>query len=362
MDFSPGNYTVNATKNNSPVISRFFLQFLLPVFILIVCQPPMTADVIKLKSGAVVEGTVLKENSSMIIVDLGFDVLRIPRSTILEIKKEKRQKKEEIGEKRQNKRKTKNGALYTEKQMETLSTAENVSTFAPAVVVIRTPVGLGSGFLINRSGYLVTNFHVIKGQKHISITRFEKSGAELKRIIYKKVRFVALDPFHDLAVLQIEESLGQSFQPTVLGTEEEPVLGEKIFVIGNPLGLERTVTEGVISHTGRNLAGKLYLQIDASVNPGNSGGPLFNSRGQVIGVINMGVQSMQGLNFAIPINHVKFILDHIEAYAYNEANPTSGYVYSMPPGNPGKSAAMPETNENKRKGEEKNEKKDEDRK
>ncbi|UCH95831.1 MAG: trypsin-like peptidase domain-containing protein, partial [Candidatus Aminicenantes bacterium] len=130
---------------------------------------------------------------------------------------------------------------------------------------------------------------------------------------------------------------------------EIPRVGEKIFVIGNPLGLERSVTEGVISHTARNFGGKLYLQIDASVNPGNSGGPLFNSSGQVIGVINMGIRSMQGLNFAIPIRHVKYILDHIDAFAYNETNPLSGYVYSIPPANPQKNR------ENTEKGEKKNE-------
>jgi serine protease Do len=220
--------------------------------------------------------------------------------------------------------------------MEEASTMANVSIFAPAVVVVRSPGGLGSGFFINKNGYLVTNFHVIQGQKHISVTRFKKSGAEFKRIIHKNVRIVALDPFHDLAVLQVESPLDTAFRPTVFGGDEEPAVGEKIFVIGNPLGLERSVTEGVISHTGRNFAGRLYLQVDASVNPGNSGGPLFNSRGQVIGVINMGVRAMQGLNFAIPVDHVKFVLDHIDAFAYDESNPLSGYVYSPPPAKPKK--------------------------
>jgi len=217
---------------------------------------------------------------------------------------------------------------------------QGVSAYAPAVVLVRSPGGLGSGFLVNKQGYIVTNFHVIKGQKHISITRFEKTETELKRVIHKKIRIVALDPFHDLAVLQIEEPLSDSFLPVVLPPDdEEPQVGERIFVIGNPLGLERTVSEGVISHTGRIIAGRLYLQIDAAVNPGNSGGPLFNNRGQVIGVINMGVQYMQGLNFAIPIAHTRYVLDHIDAFAYDESNPRSGYVYSSPPPNPHKSKA-----------------------
>ena len=99
------------------------------------------------------------------------------------------------------------------------------------------------------------------------------------------------------------------------------------------------MTEGILSHTGRLFAGSLYLQIDASVNPGNSGGPLFNGRGQVIGVVNMGVPVMQGLNFAIPVRHVAFLLDHIEAYAYDASNSESGFVYVAAPPNPQKQHA-----------------------
>ena len=299
------------------------------VFLLLTGQPGSRAEVIVLKGGAEVSGTILKHGTSMLVVDLGYDVLRIPRAEILEILKERSKTVETPtgGQADAN-------ALYTVKPLEETSTVENVSVFAPAVVVVSSPAGLGSGFFINRWGYLVTNFHVIMGQRHISVTRFKKSGAELKRILHKNVRIVALDPFHDLAVLQVKETAAEPFAPVVLGPEANPRVGEKIFVIGNPLGLERTVTEGVISHTARNFGGRLYLQVDASVNPGNSGGPLFNSRGQVVGVINMGVRSMQGLNFAIPIHHVKYIMDHIDAFAFNETNPLSGYVYSPPPTNP----------------------------
>jgi serine protease Do len=316
------------------------------IFLLAAGQAKTRAEVIVLKGGGQVKGTILKRDLSIVVVDLGFDVLSIPRTEILEIRKEKN-----ITGKQPARIKDTQGILYTAKPLPEKSTVEGVSSFAPAVVVVRSPAGLGSGFLINKLGYLVTNFHVIMGQKHISVTRFKKSGAELKRIIHKNVRIVALDPFHDLAVLQVKGKLDEPFLPIVFSPEEKSRVGEKVFVIGNPLGLERSVTEGVVSHTARNFGGRLYLQIDASVNPGNSGGPLFNSRGEAIGVINMGVRSMQGLNFAIPIRHVKYILDHIDAFAYNESNPLSGYVYSPPPPNPQK------TKKNAEKGEGKNEKK-----
>ena len=239
------------------------------VFLLVISQVKGLAEIILLKGGGQVKGTILKRDLSIIVVDLGFDVLRIPRSEILEIRKEKN-----ISEKAPTRNLDRQDALYTAKPLVEKSTVEGVSSFAPAVVVVRSPAGLWSGFLINKLGYLVTNFHVIMGQKHISVTRFKKSGAELKRIIHKNVRIVALDPFHDLAVLQVKGKMDEPFHPIVLSPEETPMVGERVFVIGNPLGLERSVTEGVVSHTARNFGGRLYLQVDASVNPGNSGGPL----------------------------------------------------------------------------------------
>ncbi|MFC2146053.1 S1C family serine protease [Acidobacteriota bacterium] len=312
------------------------------VLLLAIGQAKTRAEVIVLKGGGQVKGTILKRDLSIVVVDLGFDVLSIPRAEIREIRKEK-----DITGKAPTRIQESQGALYTAKPLVEKSTVESVSAFAPAVVVVRSPAGLGSGFLINKLGYLVTNFHVIMGQKHISVTRFKKSGAELKRIIHKNVRIAALDPFHDLAILQVKGKLDEPFRPIVLSPEEKSRVGEKVFVIGNPLGLERSVTEGVVSHTARNFGGRLYLQVDASVNPGNSGGPLFNSSGEAIGVINMGVPSMQGLNFAIPIRHVKYILDHIDAFAYNETNPLSGYVYSPPPTNPQKTKKSTEKEEGK---------------
>lgn len=292
-------------------------------------------DVVKLKSGSWVQGKILKQTKRAVIIDLGYDVLRIPTNEISEITDELKIKSQSSKTRTQTQttEESKN-SLYTSKHLEEVSTSEGVQDYGESVVVVRSPGGLGSGFIINKQGYVITNFHVVQGQKHINITRFKKSENELKNVVHKNVRIVALAPFQDLAVLQIEEDIGQLARPMVLSPNDDVSVGEKVFVIGNPLGLERTVTEGVISHTGRNFAGKVFLQIDAAINPGNSGGPLFNNRGQVIGVINMGARSMQGLNFAIPIHHVKFLLDHIDAFAFNESNSLSGYVYPFPPRNP----------------------------
>ena len=279
-----------------------------------------------LHGGGAVEGTILKQDDRSVVVDLGFSVITVPAAQVLEIRERDAERDAPAAE---------TSDLYDVRQLERSATSDAVQRFAAAVVVIRSAGGLGSGFFVNRSGFLVTNFHVIRGQKRISVTRFLRVGSVMRREIYEDVRIVATDPFHDLAILQVDqEKLGSNLVHVVLSPEDTGRMGDPVFVIGNPLGLERTVTKGVLSQTARNFRGQLYLQVDAPVNPGNSGGPLFNDRGQVSGVINMQIPIMQGLNFAIPIRHVKFLLDHMEAYAYDQANPESGYVYPDPPRRP----------------------------
>jgi serine protease Do len=295
---------------------------------------PGRGEVLKLKNGSWIDGKILKKTDQIAIIDLGYDVLRIPILEISEISNALQVQMPVQPPIQTMPLEQKNSLYNTTGFKEKISTVESFQDFVESVVVVRTPGGLGSGFIINNKGYIITNFHVIQGQKHINITRFQKTGQELKRIVYKNIRIVALDPFHDLAVLKLEDDFGQLSRPMVFCPGDHVEVGEKIFVIGNPMGLERSVTEGVISHTGRIFAGKVFLQVDAAINPGNSGGPLFNNHGQVIGVINMGARFMQGLNFAIPIHHVKFLLDHIDSFTYNESNPLSGYVYPFPPRNP----------------------------
>jgi len=104
-----------------------------------------------------------------------------------------------------------------------------------------------------------------------------------------------------------------------------------VFAIGSPLGLERTVTEGILSTKTRQMGGALYLQTTAQINPGNSGGPLFNLRGEVIGVTNMKLTFGEGLGFAIPGDELKYFLNHRDAFAYDNDNPSNPFRYLEPP-------------------------------
>ena len=130
----------------------------------------------------------------------------------------------------------------------------------------------------------------------------------------------------------MEDKDAPRFRFVPLGNSDALSVGERVFAIGSPLGLERTVTEGILSTKTREVGGLLYLQTTAQINPGNSGGPLFNLGGEVIGVINMKVTAGEGLGFAIPVESLKLFLDHRDAFAYSNDNPSNPYRDLEPPG------------------------------
>jgi S1-C subfamily serine protease len=174
--------------------------------------------------------------------------------------------------------------------------------------------GQGSGFILDKSGHVLTNFHVIAGAN-----RGIKVQLSNKRSYDAKV--VGTDRTHDLALLQIT---APDLQPVTLADSGELSVGQKVYAIGNPFGLAGTMTRGIISsirsirnEDGASIEGA--IQTDAAINPGNSGGPLLNSRGEVIGintmiVSNNGAEQNAGIGFAIPINTAKAVLADLTRY------------------------------------------------
>jgi serine protease Do len=209
--------------------------------------------------------------------------------------------------------------------------SELVKQIGEAVVQVRTPEGLGSGFFINADGYLITNFHVIEGETEISVEVYRQADGQLDRETFKQVKIIAINKFHDLALLHIEDKNAPKFKYVTLGNSDALTVGDSVFAIGSPLGLERTVTSGILSTKTRELEGELYLQTSTQINPGNSGGPLFNLAGEVVGVTNMKITFGEGLGFAIPAELVRNFLDHRDAFAYSADNPNNPYRYLDPP-------------------------------
>jgi S1-C subfamily serine protease len=167
--------------------------------------------------------------------------------------------------------------------------------------------GAGSGAVIDKQGNILTNYHVVKEARHVNVTLYDGSSHEAS--------FVGADPINDIAIIRIDAK-PEVLWPVVFGDSSNLKVGQRVFAIGNPFGFERTLSVGIISSLNRSL--KLngnrkissIIQIDASLNPGNSGGPLLDSRGYLIGV-NTAIASTSragqsaGVGFAIPVNMIK---------------------------------------------------------
>lgn len=180
----------------------------------------------------------------------------------------------------------------------------------PQVREVPRNMGIGSGVIITEDGYIITNNHVISGSDRILVTLNDKREFEAK--------IIGADPNTDIALLKIDAT---GLQPIEYGNSDEVTLGEWVLAVGNPYNLTSTVTAGIISAKARALGGKMnlesFLQTDAAVNPGNSGGALVNARGELIG-INTAIQSptgsYSGYSFAVPVNVARKVVGDLKEY------------------------------------------------
>ena len=205
-----------------------------------------------------------------------------------------------------------------------LSITEAFQKVAPAVVTVSTKgvatfngffqqevEGIGSGFIINEDGYILTNYHVIEGAKEVSVTLSDNTTVSAKVVNY--------DANQDVAMLKITDENVKVPAVAELGDSNALQQGEEVIAIGTPLSadLSQTVTNGIVSALNRNVETESgvvlnLIQTNASINPGNSGGPLVNTKGQVIGIntMKMSGENTEGIGFAIPINDIS---DKIES-------------------------------------------------
>jgi len=176
------------------------------------------------------------------------------------------------------------------------------------------PQGSGSGFIWDQDGHIITNYHVIQGASSAKVTLADQSvwDAEL----------VGVDPSQDLAVLAIKAPQHQ-LKPLAIGTSQDLQVGQNVFAIGNPFGLDQTLTTGIISALGREIKAENgrtitgVIQTDAAINPGNSGGPLLDSAGRLIGVntaIYSPSGSSAGIGFAVPVDTVNRVVPQLIRY------------------------------------------------
>ena len=289
-------------------------------------------ETIVLRDGHELLGEVVAEKANAIYVDLGFDIVKVPRDQISRrgegVKSSVRGASILAAAAAEE---DPTGFFATGALKGAVSVKELVNQFGEAVISIETPGGKGSGFILNDEGYALTNAHVIEGETKIAAIYYKNTPSGLSRGRIDDVEIVAVNPFIDLALIKVSRVRELKLRHVVLGNPEDVNAGDGVFAIGNPLGLERSVSQGIVSNRNRNFEGLVFLQTDAAINPGNSGGPLFNLRGEVVGVTNMGARGMDNLGFAIPMSYVKDFLRHRDVFSYDKDNPNTGYRYLNPP-------------------------------
>ena len=304
------------------------------ICVILAAPSPCSAETVYLRDGNIITGKVLVQKAEFIALDLGFTVLEIPAKQIERIEQDK-PAEQQAAPAAEARPEAKQGQLYQQAKLKTRTVKELAAEFGEGIVLIRTPAGLGSGFVIDPDGYLMSNAHVIQGETDISVTLFLKEGDRYSHHKIKNVEIVAVNPFVDLALLKMEPPKGLKLTPLNFGDMETVRTGDPVFAIGNPLGFERTVSEGIVSTKARAWEGIVLIQTTAPINPGNSGGPLLNMHGEVIGVTNMKIGFIaEGMGFAVPINFVKDFLEFREAFAYDKDNPNTGNHYLPPPNKP----------------------------
>jgi len=285
---------------------------------------PDAIESLDLGNGCKLQGRVLRSTEQLIFLDVGYDVLKVPMAAVV------RREAADGG---------KTGGLVREKlwsraELPERSVAEGSKLMGEAVVKIEAAGGQGSGFVTHADGWIVTNFHVVEREVEVDVVVYPvgKNGFEPRTV--RKCKVAAINPAMDLAIVKMEAPADLRLKSVFLGDSDGMQVGDTVYAIGAPIGLDRTVSSGIISVTNRTFEGRCHFQITTPINPGNSGGPLFNLRGEVVGVNSAGYRGFQGLNFAIPAKYVIDFLQNRDAFALDTTRSENGVHYLPAPKKP----------------------------
>ena len=299
---------------------------------------------VTLDSGQHVQGPLVKESTEFVWIDLGYDVVRIPRDIVESIEIPKNITEEEKSEsliKIDEESEVHIPLIelpYTKivaarKRIEQKKMLEQVKL---GVVVVSNSKGLGTGWCIDYDGHIITNNHVVAGEKYQTVTLLRMEGGQLKRHKIEEVEVKSTSPLQDIALLKIDEEDLKDIElhPLPIYRGRQLKGGEEIYAVGNPgMGrqiLEHSVSQGIVSAPDRNLNDLLYIQTTAAVNPGNSGGPIINKRGEVVGLVTYKASFQEGIAFALPTYYVHNFLANAKAYEFSKVHPNSNFKYLKP--------------------------------
>ncbi|MGF1572321.1 MAG: S1C family serine protease [Sumerlaeia bacterium] len=292
-----------------------------------------------LKGGGELIGRVIKQTPEAQFIDLGSEIVRLTPGQI-----SRQQPLSEAREQALQLNNQENPLLLVTQQDSTsedfLSQTEILERVKESIVLISNPGGAGSGFVYDLQGRIVTNHHVIAGEKYHTVNYFVKNDKNqwIKKT-FRNVEVEAYSYLYDVALLRLNlddvKEEGIELKPLPLATRRTLRVGEAVYAVGNPGGLgrmlEHTVSEGIVSSLTRNVRDVLYIQTTAAVNPGNSGGPLVNAQGEVVGLITLKSILQEGIGFALPVELIDHFLAHAESFAFNDQAQNSGFRYLSPP-------------------------------
>jgi serine protease Do len=282
-------------------------------------------EVLDLGNGCKLQGRVVRSSELTIFLDVGFDVLKVPAAAVI------RRQAAADG--------ARTGVVVRDEisaraDLPERSVAEGSKAMGEAVVKIEAAGGQGSGFITHADGWIVTNFHVVNREVEVDVVLFPRGKDGFEPRTVRKCKVAAINPPLDLALVKMEVPKDLHLQTVFLGDSEAMKVGDTVYAIGAPIGLDRTVSSGIVSVTNRVFEGRCHFQITTPINPGNSGGPLFNLRGEVVGVNSAGYRGFQGLNFAIQSKYVIDFLKNRDAFALDATRSENGVHYLPAPQKP----------------------------
>ncbi len=283
-----------------------------------------------LSGGGEIVGTPVKETTTEVFVDIGPKIVGIPRDSIV--------KETSAAEAAESEDAVVTGVAADAGEGRMLSQTEMVERAKQSVVLISNPRGAGSGFVLDTEGRVVTNHHVIRNEKYHTVNIFRKRGSQWERVKLEDAEVEAYSPLYDIAILRLPmdqvRAEGLELVPMPVAAPGDLEVGDPVFAIGNPgMGgrlLEHSVSQGIASSLARNFGDIVYIQTTAAVNPGNSGGPLVDSRGRVVGLVTLKAIFQEGIAFALPSSLIHHFLNTSESFAYSEQAGNKGFRY-LPP-------------------------------
>ncbi len=297
----------------------------------------------RLRGGGELIGRLVKETPLAVYVDIGPTVVQIPGGAVVS-----RTPLDELTEPTEtgiaggtSVFDPETGSLIfrgREDARALLSQQEILDRVKKGVVLVSNPGGLGTGWILDQRGRVITNQHVTGNEVYQTVTIFVKSGDQWERRRIQNCRVEAATPLFDLAMIQLDMEQVREHEielhPLEIAAPGSLEVGDRVFAVGNPgmgfMILDHTVSEGIVSSLARNFDDVLYVQTTAAVNPGNSGGPLVNELGEVVGVVTLKAMFREGLAFALPVSYVQQFVRNSRAYALDDSMRSRGFRYHRP--------------------------------